>query len=173
VIKVESYGHITNGVMKIAYRDRFFKAIKQLPDCRIRMTVEKLYKKRSTLTYNEELDRWGRGQNGYYWTVVIYEFCEGYYEINQEQMSKEYAHEILKRECNYKEIHNNQTGEILRIGKSTANLTTVQFEEYLERCRQFIFEWFGRSVPMPDVGQLELEFMPQDEMKMKLKPEKI
>jgi len=65
--RVETFGTIEKGLLKIGYRDKFLEAIKSMPDCRIKIRVEKLYKKRSTYTYNEETEKQGTGQNGYYW----------------------------------------------------------------------------------------------------------
>ena len=143
--KVESYGSVTDdGVLKVSYKDRFNDAVKVFRGRRIRITVEPLYKKRSTLTVN------GRGQNGYYMGIVVYEFREGYLDTYGEPISAANAHEILKRECNGSSMLNEKTGEVVTIGKSTADLTTVEFEEYLDRCRAFILEWFGRTVLKPN-----------------------
>ena len=34
---VEVYGNVKDGRLKIAYRDRFLAAVKQLPDCIVRL----------------------------------------------------------------------------------------------------------------------------------------
>jgi hypothetical protein len=60
--------------------------------------------------------------------------------------------------CNAKEVVNTKTGEILTVGLSTATLTTVEFEEFLDKCRKFIFEWFGINVPLPN-EQMEMELI--------------
>ena len=59
MVKIETYGSIQEGVLKISYRSKFDEAVRMMPDCRVRVIVEKLYKKRSTFTEN------GTGQNGY------------------------------------------------------------------------------------------------------------
>lgn len=82
--------------------------------------------------------------------VVCEAFQIGAKETWGESISKEEAHENLKKECNYKEFLNEETGEIFKVSKTTANLTTLAFEDYLERCRQFIYTWFGITVPMPN-----------------------
>lgn len=89
-------------------------------------------------------------QNRYYFGVVCEAFQIGAKETWGESISKEEAHENLKKECNYKELVSDDSGEIFRISKSTADLTTLAFEEYLEKCRQFIYTWFGITVPMPN-----------------------
>lgn len=148
--KVETYGTITAGVLRISYRSKFDEALRSFPDCRVRVTVEKLYRKRSTLTEN------GTGENGYYHHIVVTAYQQGAWETQQRMLSHDQAHEELKNNCNYKEYHNEETGTVMRTILSTATLTTVEFEEYLDRCRAFIEEWFGIRVPMPN-EQAELE----------------
>jgi hypothetical protein len=149
--RIETYGVVNDeGVLKISYRSRFIDAVKVFRGKRIRLTVEPLYKQRSTKSYNEETEKEGRGQNGYYFGIVIHEFMEGYWETYGEQITAKNAHETLKRECNGIDRMNDRTGEIVTFAKSTADLNTVEFEEYLERCRNFILEWFGRTVLKPN-----------------------
>ncbi len=143
--KIESYGSVKDGRLRISFRDQFDQAIACWNDCRVRVTVEKVYRKRSN------------PQNSWYWGVIIYEFREGYYEMTGEKITAEQAHEILKLKCNGKDISNKETGEVMTVPGTTAILTTTQFSEYADGCCQFIYEWFGRTVPIPG-EQVELEF---------------
>ena len=134
---VEVYGNIKDGRLKIAYRDRFLAAVKQLPDCIVRLRLERIYNKRSL------------PQNAYYWGVVVYEFCRGFYETTGEGLTTDHAHDILKHKFLFREVmHPNLEGKYIQIPGSTTNLDTSEFETYLERCRAFILEWFGISVPL-------------------------
>lgn len=143
--KVQTYGTIKSGKLGISYRDQFITALSVFPDCRVRVTVEKIYRKRSL------------EQNAYYFGVVINEFCEGYTETTGEKITQMQAHEILKHKFNFKEFVNQQTGEVLNVPQTTSELTTTQFMEYIEECRRFIAEWFNRYVPAPG-EQTEMEF---------------
>ena len=154
--KIESFGNIKDGVLKISYRDKFNELIKQMPDCAVKITVEKKYKKRSTYTYNEETGKEGRGQSGYYWFIICELFREGWRDLTGEMIDKNQAHERLKMYCNYQEIANDITGEIVKIPKSTADQTTVEAEEYYQRCREWMFENMNVKVPLPN-EKLELE----------------
>ena len=147
--KIESYGSVKQGKLHISYRDMFLELLRQFPDCRIRITIEKLYNKRST------------PQNAYYWGVVIAEFTQAYYDTTGEFITSEEAHEILKRECNFKEFVNEETGVILRVQQTTTNLSTVQYEIFLEKCRRWVEEWFGRRIPLPN-EQAEMDFDRQE-----------
>jgi hypothetical protein len=160
--KVESFGSVKNGVMKISYRDKFTEAIRSMPDCAVKITVEKKYKKRSTYTYNEETGKEGRGQSGYYWFVICGLFVEGWRDLTGELIDKPKAHERLKMYCNYEERAVESTGEIIKIPKSTADQTTVEAEEFYERCRQWMLENMNVTVPLPN-EKLELELQIKSE----------
>ena len=151
--KVETFASIKNGILKITYKDRFLAAIAALPDSRGKLIYEKLYKKRSTYTLNEETGKQGRGQNGYYWFVIIGLFREGWYDLTGELIDQNQAHEKLKTYCNYREHVNEETGVITKLGLSTADQTTVEAEEYYQRCRQWIYEEMKITVPLPNEQQ--------------------
>lgn len=135
---VETYGHISQGKLHIHHRQKFIDSFQTWSDCRVIVRVEKIYKKRSTR------------ENAYYWSCIINEFKKGYEDTTGETISAEQAHEILKTELNYKELINDLTGEVIKVGRDTKSLTTTEFEEYLEKCRRFILEWFNIIVPMPN-----------------------
>lgn len=133
-----TYGKVVNGELRIHNRSAFLRSVAQIPDGRVKLTVERTYNKRST------------PQNAYYWGVLIAEFKEGYYDRLGEIISPDDAHGVLKLKCNSIEIVNEESGEVMNVPKSTTEMTTIQFEEYMEQCRRFIKEWFGRTVPMPN-----------------------
>lgn len=154
--KIESYGHVKAGVLKISYRDKFIAALKQFEDCRVRIVVEKAYKKRSTSKIQDN-GTVTRGENGYYWGVIVSEYVRGVWEVQQRIITSRQAHDELKANCNCVEHYNERTGEIMREIQSTAEHTTMEAEEYYSKCRAFILDWFGVDVPLPG-EQGELEF---------------
>lgn len=155
--KVETYGSIKDGILKISYRDKFNECIKQMPDCRVKVVVEKLYKKRSTYTYNEETGKEGRGQSGYYWFIIVTSFQQGWLDLTGEHIDKQQSHERLKFYCNYKEVANEKTGEILKLPQSTSSQSTIEAEEFYQRCRDWIYENMNIKVSLPnEQGELEL-----------------
>jgi hypothetical protein len=156
VRKIESYGNVNEaGVMSISYRSKFVEAVKMFRGRRIKITVEPLYKTRSTQVIQED-GTVTRGQNGYYFSVVVNEYRNGAWEMQQRLLTSAQAHEELKANCNYVEVYNETTGEVMRTVRSTADMTTVEFEEYLSRCRAFVLDWFGIDIPLPNV-QTEME----------------
>ena len=138
-------GIIKNGLLHIVLRKAFdhevamFGMIRgEFKDVRVFVSVEKVYKKRSN------------PQNAYYHGVIVFKFAELYLEQTGEKITSDEAHEMLKAQCNSKEVINQLTGEVRTLPQTTTKLTTVEFEEYLERCRAFILEWFGCVIPLPN-----------------------
>ena len=128
-------------------------AFKSIKNCKVSIAVEKWYKKRTT------------AQNSYYWAVIIEYFLQGFKEANgfvmcteitnyetgqffrlplskKEQEQK--AHELLKQEFNH--------------GRSTTENDTYEQEVYYDYCREFIKEWFGLEVPLPDSAKSEKHY---------------
>jgi hypothetical protein len=89
-------------------------------------------------------------QNGYYWGVVVQFFKDGALDMWGEHLDSEQCHEYLKTNCNYKELINTNTGEVTKMPQSTKDTNTLEFEEYLDRCRKFIYEYFNIVVPLPN-----------------------
>lgn len=127
--------------------ERFINNIAEtFPGKRIKVLVEQKRKIRSL------------PQNRYYFGVIVEEFRQAVFEQWGDDIGKQEAHETLKRHCNYEEICNRETGEVklgknnlpLILVKSTADLTTAEVEQYYERCRKLIYEYFNVQVPLPN-----------------------
>jgi len=148
--KTKYPGIIKNGLLYIIHRKAFDQDVAEIGkirgefnDARVFVTVEKVYKKRSN------------PQNSYYWGVLVFMFCQGYFEATGDKISSDEAHEMLKGECSRIEVVNQKTGETRLVIQSTTKKTTVEFEEYMEDCRRFILDWFGMVVPLPN-EQMEI-----------------
>lgn len=89
-------------------------------------------------------------QNNYYYGVVVNLIREAISEEWGEPMTKDDVHTLLKQQCNWVEKFSQQTGESIRVAATTTNLSTVEFEEYLERCRRFALEFFNLEIPLPN-----------------------
>lgn len=138
----EANGKITNGVLSIRYRSLFDKALIAFGDCEVEIKVSKKFRKRTS------------PQNRYYWSVIVFYWKEILTAEYGEQITQAQAHEFLKANFNFKEIVNEETGEVLRIPKSTTENKTFEMEEYHEICRQKAFEFFNVVIPLPN-EQLE------------------
>ncbi len=136
--EVKTYGKLVSGKPLFYRLGEFWEKVSYMHDGRIELIVKRSYKKRSL------------PQNDYYWAVIIDCFCSGYHNTSGEICDKQEAHEFLKHRFCSKEIVNPDTGESDKIPQSTTRLTTVEMEEYHDRCREFIHEWFGVTVPLPN-----------------------
>jgi hypothetical protein len=83
-------------------------------------------------------------QNKYLWGVV-YPLISGHTGYSNEEV-----HEIMKRICNPQIV--NIKGEEYVVGKSTASLTTAEFNAYISRIVQFASFELGVIIPEPEVG---------------------
>lgn len=139
----ESNGVIKNGVLSIRYRTLFDKALLSFGDCEVEIKVSKKFRKRTS------------PQNRYYWSVIVFYWKEILSAEYGEQVTQAQAHEFLKANFNYKEYVNQETGEILRLPKSTTENRTFEMEEFHEVCRQKALEFFNVVIPLPN-EQLEI-----------------
>lgn len=147
--QVKGSGRIESGAVKIFRRERFMEAVRLLGDCEIEIEIRRLFPRRSAKIEHED-GRITFGQNGYYHTIIVPAYIDGEWEQNRQMFDHNTAHDQLKANCNYHDIVDENTGVVRRIIRSTADMNTVQFEEYLERCRAFIMEWFGIDCPLPN-----------------------
>jgi hypothetical protein len=95
-------------------------------------------------------------QNRYYHGLVVPMIRKGIEEMGTELTNDE-THEFLKARFNYAEIVNTSTGEMERIPKSTARLSTVQFNEFIVKIQHFAAEFLGIVIPDPN-EQMKMAF---------------
>ena len=136
--KLSTFGTITNGKLHISKRAQFNKAISMMPDCRIELVLRKLYNQRSD------------HQNRYYWGVIVNIWQDLLLEAYGEFYSIQDTHDFLKTNFNFEEKVFTESGLVLRTTKSTTKNTTVDQEEYHERCRRAAFDNFGVEIPLPN-----------------------
>lgn len=130
---------------KFKRNNRLIKhAIQEFEGKEIEIIFKRKYKQRSL------------NQNAFYWGPTL-EFFQGLFlDSWGEIKSKEEIHEILKFTCNYEEKINPATGEIIRIAKSTTELTTSGWIDYEQQLKQFALDYFNAVLPEP--GQSEFNF---------------
>ncbi len=125
----ESIIHISNGeiVNKITVRNAF----KDLADGRYSLKIEAANKR-------------SLNQNAYYWGVVLPLVKDGLRDIGYREIKTiDDTHEALKYMFLKKQIGNENTGEVIEILGSTAKLTTVNFNEYIEDIAKWCAEFLG------------------------------
>ena len=80
-------------------------------------------------------------QNAYYWGAIVPNFAKHY------NLSIDDAHELLKKEFNYKLVRYGE--EYVQIPRSTATLKVGEFVEYVMRIKQYCDE-NGIYIPTDD-----------------------
>ena len=89
-------------------------------------------------------------QNAFYWSVCVPMIREGLYEVGYATMNNnQQAHEFIKSKFLKKDLVNETTGEVLETIRSTADLTTVEFNQLIEDCQRFGSEYLGINIPDP------------------------
>ena len=133
---IEAIAYIRQGRLTIEDRKRLTDLVLAAKDGEYRLTLSRNYSIRSV------------SENAYYWGCIIPAFVAGYKETQGETIEPEAAHELLKLACNGKTVY--LGNEFVTIGQSTAKLVTVEYENYLERCRYWIAQYFGIEVKLPN-----------------------
>ena len=141
--KVEITTSVVNGNLK-RNRHSLKEAIKAFEGKTITISLKLFRKSRSS------------EQNRYYWGVVIPIWQNILKEEWGEFNSKEETHEFLKYNCNYSEKVIEDTGEIIRLSKSTTTNTTTDQEEFHLKARRLALEMFNVDIPEPN-EQINLE----------------
>ena len=144
IMKAETYGHIENGKIYLVNRAEFDQAVLKLGGderVRIKFTCEKVNRKHTD------------PQRKYYFGVIVEILAGLIAESCGEKLAakhREQAHEVLKLKCNPDQMISPSTGEAIEIPGTTTKQTTVEHNDYCERCRQWIFEFWGVVVPLPN-----------------------
>ena len=141
--KVTVISSVENGTLR-RNRNTLLRAIQSFEGKTVEISIRKATKKRSN------------NQNAYYWGVVIPIIQDALLSTWGEVRNKEFTHEFLKANCGYKEVVNEETGEIIRVPKSTTDNTTTEQEIYHDACRQLAQEFFNVTIPLPN-EELKLE----------------
>jgi len=133
----EIAAYIENG--KIANKKHVKELFEGLPDGRYRVRLD-ARKRRSNK------------QNAYYHAIVCSMVAEGLRENGYREVTdSEIAHKILSGRFLKRRLIDEDTGEVLsEWTESTTKLSTKEFEEYLDQCRQFAAEYLGIPIPLPN-----------------------
>lgn len=139
-MKIEYGGYLDNGKLFIRNKKRFDEDIANTGWKEVEIIVCKKKKNRSYY------------QNRYYWGVVVALIRERFIGLGND-VSAEETHDYLKHEFNYKEFLNGD--EVIRIPKSTADLTTSEMMDYIARIQVWAAQILDCVIPDPN-QQLEV-----------------
>jgi hypothetical protein len=135
--KFEIITTVENGKFK-RNLNAILNAVKSFEGKTINFTMQVARKQRSV------------SQNSYYWGVIIPIWQNTLLAEWGDHYSKQETHEFLKYNCNYIEKINEQTGEVIRMSKSTTENTTTDQEIFHDRCRKLALEMFNVEIPLPN-----------------------
>ena len=105
--------------------------------------IKKLEGKEVWVSLSQKTKNRSNNQNAYYWGVVIQILVDWSGEDNVKDENNQ-IHSYLSSL-----FLTDNLGKIPRI-KSTTSLTTVEFEQYLEKVRQWAFSNFNVHIPLPE-----------------------
>lgn len=123
----------------------------------IRKAIEANEGKSIEIIFKRKYIQRSHPQNRFYWGVIIPLFQELILEHWGEIRSKEDIHELLKTTCNFDEKINPSTGEVVKVPKSSTELSTTGWLEYEQKIKQLALDFFQAVIPEPN-EQLELNF---------------
>ena len=135
-MKNQIFVYITHN--QITNKKVIAKAFKELQDGRYLVTIESNKNRTSP-------------QNRYYWGCCLPLIKDGLQDIGyREVKTNEDAHEVLKYLFLKKRIPNEETGEVIELLGSTAILTTVEFNAFIDEVIQWAAEYLNLQVPLPN-----------------------
>jgi hypothetical protein len=142
--KITITTNVADGNLK-RNRNLIIEAIKSFEGKDVLITFEKPKKKRSN------------PQNAFYYGVII-PIVQNCLKEAGHVMTNESTHDLIKLKF-LKEIIlvNEDTGEVVERVKSTTELSTSQFMDFVAEIRQFTNEYFGVDIPEPNEN-LTLKF---------------
>lgn len=112
-------------------------------------TIDVIFKKR--------INKRSTNQNSYYWGVIV-PIVQNCIRVEWGEIhSTDQVHEFLKHNCNYRDVVNEDTGEVLKVVKSTTENTTKDQEDFHSNCRNLASSFFNTVIPLPK-EDLKIEF---------------
>ncbi len=127
---------VTHGRFDPMVADSIRELLKRMEGKRLRLKISPWTRQRSAR------------QNRYYWGVVIAYIWNMFVE-NGNDVTREEVHDFMKGECNIVHEFVDSQGECHKSIMSSTKLTTVQWEDYMTKCRQWA-AIRGLDIPEPN-----------------------
>jgi len=141
-MKLEAFAIKSPSGFKITARKTLEDELNSLADGNYTVTVDKRKKRRSLM------------QNSYYW-LLIGMIRDRLRDLGHD-VDSDLTHEMLKGRLLYTEMLDETTGELIKIPRSTKNLGTSEFMDYIEDVKRFSAEVL--DLVLPDANQqLEID----------------
>lgn len=88
-------------------------------------------------------------QNGWLWGCIYPLMLKALNDAGWEFTTIEQVHDFLKSQFCGQKMINKHTGEIVSLPMSTALMDTLAFSEYVEKIREYAYEYLGCDIPDP------------------------
>mgnify|MGYP003629212828 FL=1 len=131
-MKLEFYTTVTNGRLTSTWQN----AVNSFEGQRVAVTIQKAKKKRSN------------PQNAYFHGCVVPIVTNAMLDVGIRTSNSE-TKEMLKRKFLSEEVPF-ADGQYLERTKSTSELSTSEFNDFIAQVQQFAAEWLGVEVPDPN-----------------------
>lgn len=143
-MKIEIITDVVNGKFK-RNLNRIQQTVKSLEGKEVKIVISEVFKKRS------------ERQNNFYWGVVIPIMQNTMLDIGN-PMDIDDIHLMLRVKFLKQIISiNEETGEVAERVKSTTELSTIEFMDYIAKVRFWAIDFFGVEIPEPN-EELTLNF---------------
>ena len=134
--KLKYVGRVVNGELKIQARKSFNDEICCFEGKEVFITIERRKKQRS------------HPQNNFYWGVIIPIIQHALYDLGN-IYTKEQVHDILKHMFLKEDVPVGKDGEFLTKIKSTTDLTTSGFMDYVQEITIWAATFLKVEIPEP------------------------
>jgi hypothetical protein len=135
--RIEQYGFVKDGELKILGRKRMDAQLKDFPNCDVQVIIKRKGKRSNP-------------QNRYYWGIVVEEIRLKLLEFGDKYTPEE-IHEGLKAKFNPKGTADVDGGAIFITGSTTTEMNKEEFGAYLD----LIIKWAAESlgITIPEAGE--------------------
>lgn len=138
-------GAVKDGQLKWDDINAVLIALQTYESKRVKVSIERDSKKRSYL------------QNSYYWGIpveMIYATFRGF----GEEYQRGEIHEMLKAKFLSRDIIDKRSGEVIgSYARSSAELSTIEFMDYVKAIQRWFVKKFGINIPDPNEELIEYE----------------
>lgn len=95
-------------------------------------------------------------QNAYLWAVVYPMLLTGLQQAGWEFTDCGQVHHFFKQHVAGESFINRKTGEAVTLPGSTAAMTTLEFETYVDRLRRYAEQYLNIEIPEPNHNENEI-----------------
>ena len=102
-----------------------------------------------SVTFKKKMNQRSLQQNKYYWGAIVPIWRNAFKEEWGELWDASQVHKFLKEHLNYVEKVIPETGEIIRLPKSTTENTIQHQQDYHQKCIDLAKDFFNIDIPPP------------------------